>query len=116
MEEDCTENNDNLGNTSDEYGFFYPGRPRDHREIDIGVDLDVTQGGIYATEVDCSSSKMSDSEYRQLMQSLDQKHSELCTHIIQSIDTQGDPVGTFIEGGAGVGKMQVAKAIDQPVE
>ena len=59
---------------------------------------------------------MSDSEYRQLMQSLYQKQNELCTHIIQSIDTQTDPLYIFIEGEAGVGKPQLAKAIYQSVE
>ena len=96
--------------------FFYPDRPRDHREIDIGEDLGITQGGTCATEVDCSSNKISDIEYRQLMQSLNQKQSKLCTHIIQSIDTQTDPLYIVIEGGAGVGKMQLAKAIYQSVE
>ena len=38
---------------------FYPDRPRYHREIDIGGDLGVTQGGTYATEFDCSSNKRS---------------------------------------------------------
>ena len=38
IEEDYTENNENLANTRDECGFFYPDRPRDHREIDIGED------------------------------------------------------------------------------
>ena len=59
---------------------------------------------------------MSDSEYRQLIQSLNQKQNELCTHIIQSIDTQPDPIYIFIEDGAGVGKTQLAKAIYQSVE
>ena len=59
---------------------------------------------------------MSDSGYRQLMQSLNQKQSELCTHILQSIDTQTDPLYIFIEGRAGVGKMQLAKVIYQSVE
>ena len=59
---------------------------------------------------------MSDSEYRQLMQSLNQKQSELCTPIIQSIDTQTDLQYIFIEGGAGVGIMQLAKAIYQSME
>ena len=57
MEEYYTENNENLANTRDEYGLFYLDSPRDHREIDIGEDVGVTQSGIYATEVDCSSNK-----------------------------------------------------------
>ena len=59
---------------------------------------------------------MSDSEYRQLIQSHSQKQSELCTHIIESIDAQTDPLYIFIGSGVGVGKMQLAKAIHQPVE
>ena len=59
---------------------------------------------------------MSDSEYRQLMQSLNQKQSELCAHIIQSLNTQTYPLYIFIEGGAGVGKTQLAKVIYQSVE
>ena len=116
MEEGYTENNENLANTRDEYGIFNTDRPRDHRDIDIGEDVSATQSGAYTTEVDYSSNKMSESEYRQLMQSLNQKQSELCTHIIQSIDTQTDPLYIFIEGGVGVGKTQLAKAIYQSVE
>ena len=96
--------------------FFYPDRPKDYRKIDIEEDLGVIQGSTYAMEVDCISNKMSDSEYRQLMQSLSQKQSELCTHIIKYIDIQTDLLYIFIEGGAGVGKMQLAKAIYQSVE
>ena len=50
------------------------------------------------------------------MHSLNQKQSELCTCIIQSIDTQTDPLYIFIEGGACVGKTQLAKAIYQSLE
>ena len=38
MEEDYTENNGNLANIRDGYGFFDPDRCREHREIDIGED------------------------------------------------------------------------------
>ena len=59
---------------------------------------------------------MCDSEFRQLMQSLNIKQSELCTHMIQSIATQTDLLYMIIEGGAGVGKMQLAKAKYQSVK
>ena len=51
-----------------------------------------------------------------LMQSLNLKQNELCTHVLQAIDTQNDPIHIFIEGGAGVGKTQVAGAIYQSIE
>ena len=37
-----------------------------------------------------------------LMQSLNLKQNELCTHVLQAIDTQHDPIHIFIECGAGV--------------
>ena len=72
IEEDYTENKI-LTNTKDEHGFFDPDRARDHRVPDIGEDLGVTHSGTYATEVDCLSNRVSDSEYRQLMQSIKSK-------------------------------------------
>ena len=61
--------------------FFIQIGPEITEKLILGEDLSVTQGGTYATEVDCPSNKMSDSEYRQLMQSLNRKQSELCTHL-----------------------------------
>ena len=60
--------------------------------------------------------KKTDSEYVQLMQSLNLKQSELCAHVLKAGDTQNDQMCIFIEGGAGVGKPQVAKAIYHSLE
>ena len=45
------------------------------------------------------------------MQSLNQKQTEICTHVMQWIQTKTEPIHIFIEGGAGVGKTKAAKAI-----
>ena len=70
----------------------------------------------YQTEVDCSGTKISEHEYMKLMQSLNLKQNELCTHVLQAIDAQDDLIHIFIEDGAGVGKTHVARAIYQSIE
>ena len=52
----------------DDYGFFYPDRPQQHRQYDIGYDMGLNVR--YATGVDRSCGIMSDKEYESLMQSL----------------------------------------------
>ena len=59
---------------------------------------------------------MTDSEYVQLMQSLNLKQSELCAHVLKAVDTQNDEMCIFIEGVAGVGKTQVVRAIYHSLE
>ena len=49
------------------------------------------------------------------MQSLNRKQSEICTHIIQHIDTTQQQMFIFLEGGAGVGKTQCAKTIYESI-
>ena len=52
----------------DEYGFFYPDRPEEHRTYDIRHDMGMGQK--YTTEVHASHCEMTDQEYLQIMQSL----------------------------------------------
>ena len=98
-----------LESGKDDYGFFDPDRPQEHKQYDIGYDMGL--GEKYTTQVDCSTVTMRDEEYTQLMQSLNQKQSEICTHVINWIQTKTEPIHIFIEGGAGVGKTKAAKAI-----
>ena len=58
---------------ADDYGFFYPDRPQEHRQYDIGYDMGLNVR--YATEVDCSCGTMQNKEYERLMQSLNLEHS-----------------------------------------
>ena len=50
------------------------------------------------------STKLPDTDYFKLMQSLKRKQSEICTHIIQHIDSTQEQMFMFLEGGAGVDK------------
>ena len=104
-------NNDMPQSDKDDYGFFDPDRPEEQRQYDIGHDMGM--GETYDTEVNCSTAPMPDEEYVELMQSLNLRQSEICTHVIQWIQTRTEPMHIFIEGGAGVGKTKAAKAIHE---
>ena len=69
-----------------------------------------------ATEVDCSFGTMQDKKYEILMESLNLEQSEICIHILKWLQTKSEPLHIFIEGGTGVGKACVAKAIYQSME
>ena len=100
---------ENAEYTTNEYGFFDPDRPEEHTKHDLAYYMGQTC--TYQRQVDYWGTKMTNSEYVQLMQSLNLKQSELCAHVLKAVDTQNDQMCIFIEGGAGVGKTQVAKAI-----
>ena len=105
---------ENAANTTNKYGLFDADRPEKHTKHDLAYDMGQTC--TYQMQVDYSGTKMTDSEYVQLMQSLNLKQSELCVHVLKAVDTQNDQMCIFIEGGAGVGKTQVAKAIYHSLE
>ena len=42
------------------------------------------------------------------MRSLNKQQSEICTHIIQHLDTSEKQMCLFLAGGAGLGKLQCA--------
>ena len=51
-------NSDMPQSDKDDYRFFDPDRPQEHRQYNIGHDMSV--GEKYATEVNCSTAPMSD--------------------------------------------------------
>ena len=93
---------------------FDSDRPQEHRQYDIGYDMGLNVR--YATEVDCSCCTKQDKEYERLMESLNLEQGEICIHIMEWIQTKSEPLHIFIEGGAGVRKIHVAKAKYQSVE
>ena len=52
----------------------------------------------YAIEVDSSATLMANEEYKQLMQTLYLRQSEICAHVMQWIQTKIEPTYIFIEG------------------
>ncbi|KAM7431258.1 hypothetical protein ABFA07_018152 [Porites harrisoni] len=55
--------------------------------------------------------RLHDSEYRQLVRSLNIKQKEFFYHVLHSIKTKDDPLTLFLSGGAGVGKTTVTNAL-----
>ena len=58
---------------------------------------------------------MNDQEYESIMRSLNRKQSEILIHIMQHLRSTKDKMYIFIEGGAGVGKTQVANALNASI-
>ena len=54
------------------------------------------------------NTKLPDTDYFKLMQSLNRKQSKICTHIIQHTDTTQEQMLMLLEDSAGVGKTQCA--------
>ena len=69
------EDNQNIANIRDEYGFCDPNRLYEHTESHTGYDTGIAQSARHDPEVDCSGTKMTGIEYTQLMQSLNLKQS-----------------------------------------
>ena len=57
--------------------------------------------------------ELQDQEYRQLVQTLNQKQKEFFYHILHLVKTSDKPFYYFLSGGAGVGKSQLIKSLYQ---
>ena len=57
--------------------------------------------------------EVEDQEYRNMVQLLNKGQKEFFDHILHLIKTSDKPFYSFLSGGAGVGKFQVAKALYQ---
>ena len=69
----------------------------------------------YANEVDLFGTQMDDKEYEQIMRSLNRTQSEILIHIMEQLTSRDKKMYIFLEGGAGVGKTQVANALNASI-
>ena len=69
----------------------------------------------YNNEVDLFGTQMNDEEYQQIMRSLNKKQSEIVIHVMEQVTNSNDKMYIFLEGGAGVGKTQVANALNASI-
>ena len=58
---------------------------------------------------------MNDKEYEQIMRSLNRKQSEILIHVMEQLTNTDKKMYIFLEGGAGVGKTQVANALNASI-
>ena len=95
---------------SNDYGCFSPGKSTDVTNYDIGYDLGIATSGV---SEEISDNRLSDSKYRDLVQSLNKKQKDFFYHVLHWIKTKDEQIFTFLSGGAGVGKTQVTNALYQ---
>ena len=111
-EEDDNCENFTITNLPD-YGYFDPERDERLIRTDLGTDMGLNLR--YENEVDLFGTHMNDQEYDSIMRSLNKKQSEILIHIMEHLKSSDDKMYIFIEGGAGVGKTQLANALNASI-
>jgi DNA replication protein DnaC len=80
-------------------------------EYDIGIDLGIKPGD--STMEETVKNRISDNEYRTLVQSLNQEQKEIFNHITKITKNSDQQQFIFISGGAGVGKTTLTLTLYQ---
>jgi hypothetical protein len=97
---------------SNQFMFFNPDRPQEQRIYDLAVDI-----GLAPTteneDIELIGQRIPDSDYKELVRSLNRKQYEFFCHVMKWIKTKTEPLHAFLSGGAGVGKSVVVKALYQ---
>ena len=96
-----------------DYAYFDPQRDERLLTTDIGNDMGLTLR--YDNEVDLFGRQMDDKEYEQIMKSLNRRQSEILIHVMEQLTNTDKKMYIFLEGGAGVGKTQVANALNASI-
>ena len=101
---------ENIGSQlSQTYGCFDPGSNRLHNQYDLYNDF-----GLFARSNDdeeIQQHRIQDTEYRNLVSSLNKEQKEFFYHVVHSVKTQNAPLYSFLTGGAGVGKSRLTNAL-----
>lgn len=94
---------------SELFGCFDPGTNKQHSQYDLFDDMGILPR--HNDEEELVQNRLNDSDYRQLVRSLNIKQKEFFYHVLHSIKTKDDPLALFLSGGAGVGKSTVTNAL-----
>ena len=93
---------------SELFGCFDPGTNKQQSQYDLFDDMGILPR--HNDEEELVQNRLNDSDYRQLVRSLNIKQKEFFYHVLHSIKTKDDPLALFLSGGAGVGKSTVTNA------
>ena len=96
-----------------DYAYFNP--QRDERLLRTDLASDMGLNLCYDNEVDLFGTHMNDQEYVNIMRSLNKEQSEILVHIMHNLQNVDNKMYIFIEGGAGVGKTQLANALNASI-
>nr|XP_058951934.1 uncharacterized protein LOC131779403 [Pocillopora verrucosa] len=84
---------------SELFGCFDPGTNKQHSQYDLFDDMGILPR--HNDEEELVQNRLNDSDYRQLVCSLNIKQKEFFYHVLHSIKTKDDPLALFLSGGAG---------------
>lgn len=88
---------------------FDPGNNKQHSQYDL-----LDEGGIFPRtndDEDLVVKRISDTDFRQLVRSLNREQIEFFYHVLHCAKTTDEPVNLYLSGGAGVGKSTVTNAL-----
>ena len=109
-EENISTNGEEVGNNT--FGFFDPDRDENLKQYDIGIDLGIgTKKKKLREKPYQTGLHMNNDEYRSIMQMLNNKQYELCSHIMDQLEKNCEQMFIFIEDRAGVGKTLLGHAL-----
>ena len=94
---------------SELFECFDPGSNKHHSQYDLFQDMNILPRSNDDEEL--IQNRLHDSDYQQLVRSLNKKQKEFFYHVLHSVKTNDDPVRLFLSGGAGVGKSTVTSAL-----
>ena len=101
----------------DNFGCFDPGTASHStdtitsQEYDIGQDFGIARKHLESESLPMN--EMTDSDYRTLVQSLNEKQKVFFYNVLHHFKTSDKPLYTFLTGGAGVGKSVLLRSLYQ---
>ena len=91
------------------FGCFDPGTNKQHSQYDLFDDMGILPR--HNDQEELVQNRLHDSDYRELVRSLNIKQKEFFYHVLHSVKTKNEQVTLFLSGGAGVGKSTVTNAL-----
>ena len=91
------------------YAFLLPDS-KEHATADLGIEFNLPSTD---HEVELIPERVSEDEYREMVQKLNKEQREFFTHVLQWVKTKDEPLYAFLSGGAGVGKSHVIRTVYQ---
>ena len=82
-----------------------------NESYDLAEDVHVGIPSVVESTEPLVLNELQDQEYRQLVQTLNQKQKEFFYHILHLVKTTDKPFYYFLSGGAGVGKSHLIKSL-----
>jgi len=91
------------------FGCFDPGTNKQHSQYDLFDDMGILPR--HNDQEELVQNRLHDSDYRELVWSLNIKQKEFFYHLLHSVKTKNEQVTLFLSGGAGIGKSTVTNAL-----